>query len=199
MAENSQRAQIWTRIYRWVAGYFRAAMDSAGGRRKRIVFGLKGMLALGFLGFVALGVYAFTLLPFTPSISELKKAKIDRPTMLVSADNKILATLKPMNRQWVPLNHISPNVINALIATEDHRFYQHFGIDLLRVGSGIVRTITGDPQGASTLTQQLARNLFPEEVGRKRTITRKLKETITAFKIEYAYTKNEILETYLNT
>src|ERR1051325_5017461 len=199
MAEDSQRARIWTRIYLRIAGYFHAAMDSSGDWRRRLLFALKGILAVAFLGAIAIGVYAFTLLPFTPSISELKKAKVDRPTMLVSADNKILATFKPMNREWVRLNHISPHVIDALIATEDHRFYQHFGIDLFRVASGILHTATGDPQGASTLTQQLARNLFPEEVGRKRTITRKLKETITAFKIEYAYTKNEILETYLNT
>jgi penicillin-binding protein 1A len=199
MAEASPGVPIWTRVYRQILGYFRAAMDPAGGRRKQVLFAVKGVFALSALGIVALGVYVFTLLPFTPSIAELKKAKIDRPTVLVSADNKILATFKPMNREWVRLNHISPYVINALIATEDHRFYRHFGVDLLRVASGMVHTITGDPQGASTLTQQLARNLFPEEVGRKRTVTRKIKETITAVKIEYAYTKNEILETYLNT
>jgi penicillin-binding protein 1A len=90
-------------------------------------------------------------------------------------------------------------VINALIATEDHRFYRHYGIDLQRTATGVLRVFIGDPEGGSTLTQQLARNLYPEEVGRKRTITRKIKETITAIKIEYAYTKKEILETYLNT
>ena len=119
--------------------------------------------------------------------------------MLISADGRRLATFKPMNREWVRLNQISPHVINALIATEDHRFYQHYGIDLLRIATGILRVFIGDPEGGSTLTQQLARNLYPEEIGRQRTITRKIKETITAIKIEYAYTKKEILETYLNT
>ena len=119
--------------------------------------------------------------------------------MLISSDGKRLATFKPMNREWVRLNQISPHVINALIATEDHRFYQHYGIDLRRTAAGILRVFVGDPEGGSTLTQQLARNLYPEDIGRKRTITRKLKETITAIKIEYAYTKKEILETYLNT
>ena len=117
----------------------------------------------------------------------------------MSADGRRLATLKPMNRQWVRLNQVSPHVINALIATEDHRFYQHYGVDWLRVAMGALRLFVGDPEGASTLTQQLARNLYPEEIGRKRTVTRKIKETITAFKIEYAYTKREILETYLNS
>ena len=63
----------------------------------------------------------------------------------------------------------------------------------------MVHTLRGDPQGGSTITQQLARNLFPEEIGRSRTITRKLKEAITAFKIEWTYSRDEILETYLNT
>ena len=81
--------------------------------------------------------------------------------MLISADGKRLATFKPMNREWVRLNQISPHVINALIATEDHRFYQHYGIDVLRSATGILRTLIGDPEGGSTLTQQLARNLYP--------------------------------------
>jgi hypothetical protein len=104
-----------------------------------------------------------------------------------------------MNRQWVRLNQVSPHVINALIATEDHRFYRHHGVDFLRLATGSLRIFIGDPEGGSTLTQQLARNLYPEEIGRQRTLTRKIKETITAFKIEYAYTKREILETYLNS
>jgi penicillin-binding protein 1A len=139
------------------------------------------------------------LIPFTPSIADLRKAKIDQPSVLISSDGKRLAILKPMNREWVGLNRVSPHVINALIATEDRRFYQHYGIDLRRTATGILRTFIGDPEGGSTLTQQLARNLYPEEIGRKRTITRKIKETITAVKIEYAYTKKEILETYLNS
>ncbi|MGH8808770.1 MAG: penicillin-binding protein 1A, partial [Noviherbaspirillum sp.] len=118
---------------------------------------------------------------------------------LMSADGKQLAVFKRVNRQWVELDQISPHVINALIATEDHRFYEHHGVDLRRTAAGILRTLQGDPEGGSTLTQQLARNLYPEEIGRKRNITRKLKELITALKIEYAYSKKEILLTYLNT
>ena len=174
-------------------------MDPAQSRRVRIISGAKGLAVLGALGLALVVAYAVILIPFTPTISHIRKAKIDQPTILVSSDGKRLATFKPMNREWVGLNRISPNVINALIATEDHRFYQHYGIDLLRTVTGVARALIGDPQGGSTLTQQLARNLYPEEIGRKRTITRKIKETITAIKIEYAYTKKEILETYLNT
>ncbi|HJU62251.1 MAG TPA: biosynthetic peptidoglycan transglycosylase, partial [Candidatus Binatia bacterium] len=143
--------------------------------------------------------YTVVLIPFTPSIAHLRKAKIDQPSVLMSADGKRLATFTPMNRQWVRLNQVSPHVINALIATEDHRFYQHYGVDLQRTAAGLLRIFLADPEGGSTLTQQLARNLYPDEIGRKRTVTRKIKETITAIKIEYAYTKKEILETYLNS
>jgi penicillin-binding protein 1A len=187
------------RLWRRLAGYFRSVIDPTLSRRVRIVSGAKGLAVLGALGLVLLAAYTVILIPFTPSISDIRKAKIDQPSILVSADGKRLATFKPMNRDWVGLNRISPHVITALIATEDHRFYRHYGIDLLRTATGVARVLIGDPEGGSTLTQQLARNLYPEEVGRKRTITRKIKETITAIKIEYAYTKKEILETYLNT
>src|SRR4029077_4267476 len=128
-----------------------------------------GLAALGALGLALLVAYTVILIPFTPSISNIRRAKIDQPSVLMSSDGKRLATLKPMNREWVRLNQISPHVINALIATEDHRFYQHFRIDLLRTVTGILRTVVGDPEGGSTLTQQLARNLYPEEIGRRRT------------------------------
>jgi penicillin-binding protein 1A len=199
VAENGRSRGAIKRFYRRLAGYFRAVIDPTRNIRTRISFAAKGVAAVAALGLALLCAYALILIPFTPSIAELRKAKIDQPSVLVSADGKRLATLKPMNRQWVRLNQVSPHVINALIATEDHRFYEHYGVDFLRVAAGALRLFVGDPEGGSTLTQQLARNLYPEEIGRKRTITRKIKETITAFKIEYAYTKKEILETYLNT
>jgi penicillin-binding protein 1A len=167
--------------------------------RVRFFHAAKGLAPLGALGLALACVYAVLLIPFTPSISEIRKAKIDQPAVVISSDGRHLATFKPMNREWVRLNQISPHVINALIATEDHRFYQHYGIDLWRTAKGMLRAFIADPEGGSTLTQQLARNLYPEEVGRRRTVTRKIKESITAIKIEYAYTKQEILETYLNT
>jgi penicillin-binding protein 1A len=186
-------------LYGRLVGYFKGAIDPALATRDRIISGAKGIAAISALGLALLCVYAAVLIPFTPSIADLRKAKIDQPSIMVSADGRRLATFKPMNREWVRLNQVAPHVINGLIATEDHRFYQHYGVDLLRTGAGLLRVFIGDLEGGSTLTQQLARNLYPEEIGRQRTITRKIKETITAVKIEYAYTKREILETYLNT
>ncbi len=199
MAEDAPPLDPHRRWHRRLAGYFRAAIDPSLTLRARIIHGAKGLAALGAGALVLLSAYTIVLIPFTPSISDIKKAKIHQPSVLISSDGKRLATLAPMNREWVRLGQVSPYVINALIATEDHRFYRHHGVDLRRTAMGILRTLIGDPEGGSTLTQQLARNLYPEEIGRKRTLTRKIKETITAIKIEYAYSKKDILETYLNT
>ena len=144
-------------------------------------------------------LYVLALIPFTPGIRDIRKAKLEQPAQIMSADGKQLAQFKRSNRQWVKLDEMSPSVIKALIATEDHRFYEHHGMDWRRTLGSVVHTLRGDPQGGSTLTQQLARNLYPTEIGRAPTLNRKLKEAITAFKIEALYTKDEILETYLNT
>jgi len=144
-------------------------------------------------------LYVLLLIPFTPGIGDLRKAKSEAPSQLLATDGTVLAEYKRINRQWVTLDNISPHVVNALIATEDRRFYQHHGLDFRRLGGAVLSTLSGDLQGGSTITQQLARNLYPEEIGRSATLTRKLKEAITAVKIEAVYTKPEILETYLNT
>ncbi|MES2942484.1 MAG: transglycosylase domain-containing protein [Pseudomonadota bacterium] len=144
-------------------------------------------------------LYVLVLIPFTPGIGDLRKAKTDAPSVLLASDGTVLAEYKRINRRWVTLDKISPNVLNALISTEDHRFYQHHGIDFRRTAGAVLSTLSGDLQGGSTITQQLARNLYPEEIGRAASITRKVKEAITALKIEAVYSKTEILETYLNT
>jgi penicillin-binding protein 1A len=160
--------------------------------RRGIAIAIAALPALALL-------YVLLLVPFTPSISDLQKVKTAKPSVLMSADGKELAVFKRANRDWVKLAAISPHVVDALIATEDRRFYDHNGIDYRRTAGAVFKTLTGDLQGGSTITQQLARNLYPDDIGRAATINRKLKEAITAFKIEAVYTKDEILETYLNT
>lgn len=144
-------------------------------------------------------LYVLFLIPFTPSIGDIRKARLELPAQVYSADGKLLAEFKPGNREWVPLSDVSPHVVDALISTEDHRFYQHGAIDWRRTLSAALHTLAGDRQGGSTITQQLARNLYPDQIGRAPTLTRKIKEAITAYKIESVYTKKQILETYLNT
>jgi penicillin-binding protein 1A len=149
---------------------------------------------------IALGYnYLMMLIPQTPEIDNLQQVRVMQPSVLYSADGKHLATFRKAYQEVVTLSQISPHAIDALIATEDHRFYEHRGIDIKRTLAAIFHTAGGSAQGGSTITQQLARNLFPEEIGRSRSLERKLKEMITAARIERAYTKQQILETYLNT
>src|SRR5699024_7059146 len=96
-------------------------------------------------------------------------------------------------------DEISQHAINALIATEDHRFYEHWGVDFQGIFAAIFGAVTtGDIRGASTISQQLARNLY-KKIGREFSIIRKLREMLTAIEIEDNYTKREIIEMYLNT
>ena len=167
--------------------------------RQRCTAALRLLAMLFASGVLLLILYALLLIPFTPSIADLRKAKTEKPTVVISVDGQRLALFKRSNREWVPLSRIAPQVVQALVATEDNRFYEHHGVDFYRLGGAALRSLTGHLQGGSTITQQLARNLYPEEIGRSRSLSRKIKETITAFKIEHAFTKKEILETYLNT
>ena len=148
---------------------------------------------------LAIAAYVVALIPFTPSIGDIKKAKQEQPSVVLTADGKELAVFRRANRDWVKLSDISPKVTAALLATEDKRFYEHPGIDFVRTAKAAINTFRGDREGGSTITQQLARNLYPEQIGRAPTLTRKIKEAITALKIEAVYSKDEILETYLNS
>ena len=157
-----------------------------------VLWGMASLLAL-------LLAYTLVLIPTTPSIADLKQARAAKATSIVSADGKVLASFEQGLQERIELKQISPHVIAALVATEDHRFYDHHGIDFKRTLAAVFYSLKGDYQGGSTLTQQLARNMFPEEIGRSRNLNRKLKEMITAVRIEATYSKNDILEAYLNT
>ncbi len=156
---------------------------------------------VGFLLFctLAMGLYMLTLTSDIPSLTDLENPNLELATVAYTADGIELGRFGRENRSWVAFEQISPHVINALIATEDHRFYNHWGVDLFRTFSAVAQTLLGDLQGGSTITQQLARNLFNEKIGFDRSPTRKLKEMVTAVMLERRYTKREIVEMYLNT
>ena len=144
-------------------------------------------------------LYVLDQLPQTPLIGDLRRQQDDYPSVLLTSDGQQLAVFRQTWRQWVPLSQVSPHVVDALLATEDQRFYEHHGLDLRRTLGAAISTLRGRLQGGSTLTQQLARNLYPEAIGRAPTLERKVREAITALKIERAYGKDDILEVYLNT
>jgi penicillin-binding protein 1A len=173
----------------------RAGLMARPPLQRSLLIGLWSLLAL----IVLFAVYVALLFPLTPGIEDVKQARVARPTVVLSGDGRELASFEQGLQEKVKLSEISPHVVTALIATEDHRFYDHHGVDFTRIAGAMVANLKGDAQGGSTITQQLARNMFRDEIGSKRNLNRKLKELITAFKIENTYSKTEILEAYLNT
>jgi penicillin-binding protein 1A len=138
-----------------------------------------------------------------PTFEELENPETNLATEIYSADGKILGTYYIENRSNVSYEDISPYLINAIVAIEDVRFYEHSGIDmkaLFRVAKGVA-TGNSDQGGGSTITQQLAKNLFPrgENLSKSQLVIRKFQEWVTATKLEYNYSKDEILAMYLNT
>jgi penicillin-binding protein 1A len=134
-----------------------------------------------------------------PSFRDLENPKSNQASEIISSDKQVLGTYYIENRSSVTYKEISPNVINALVATEDERFYRHSGIDFQRLFSIIVLNIF-KRQGGSTITQQLALNLFSERSHNKFIrFTQKMREWITAVQLERHYTKEEIITMYLNT
>lgn len=142
------------------------------------------------------GLYRY-IEPQLPDVATLKDVRLQIPMQVYSADGELIAQYGEKRRIPVTLDQIPPEMINAFIATEDSRFYEHHGIDpvgIFRAAS--VALFSGHAsQGASTITQQLARNFF---LSPERTLMRKIKEAFLAIRIEQLLNKNEILELYLN-
>ncbi|HTD59378.1 MAG TPA: PBP1A family penicillin-binding protein, partial [Gemmatimonadaceae bacterium] len=135
-----------------------------------------------------------------PSVEVLKGFQPRQTSKLFAADGSFLAELGLERRTLLRLNEIPKPVRDAFVITEDKRFYEHAGIDWRRVFGAIGRNILarGYAQGFSTITMQLARNIFPETLSREKTLVRKLKEAKVARAIEARYPKDTILELYLN-
>ncbi|HET6567758.1 MAG TPA: transglycosylase domain-containing protein [Rhodothermales bacterium] len=182
---------------------YRRFKDPAKGQAAYAISLIAGFVLLCAL---ALGVYMWTLTDDLPGIKALENPDLQLATVAYTADGEELQRYAFQNRTSVGFEDISPHVIHALISTEDRRFYDHWGMDLLRTFSSVFQTILSKAhvpgfhtQGGSTITQQLARNLYNEQIGREQTLSRKLKEWVTAVELERRYTKREILVMYLNT
>ncbi len=134
-----------------------------------------------------------------PSLDSLQTIDPSVKTVIFAANGDTLREFYTENRTIVPLSRIPRRLQEAVISVEDRRFYQHYGVDLRRlVGSVWINLTTSRSPGGSTLTQQLARNLFPKLLPSEKLITRKIREWIVAAQIESIYTKDEILAMYLN-
>ncbi len=167
------------------------------GRRKKVLIILGAILFVLVLLFTAIIKTYNTYKKDLPSLAQLHNIEPSLVTKIYSADGEVIKEFYTERRILTPLKRIPPRLIDALLATEDRRFFDHWGANLLAMGRALWHNFWAGRrvQGASTITQQLARTLFltPEK-----TIPRKIKEVLTAIRIERNYTKEEILEMYLN-
>lgn len=161
---------------------------------RAVLFGMAGLL----LFLVIFSIYVVS--EGLPSLEELENPKPELATRVLSAEGEVIDEFYLKRRTYMPFDSIPKPFLNGLIATEDREFYHHWGIHAFRIVKAAVKNVLRGrlSQGASTITQQLARNLYVN-IGQERTLTRKIREAVTAIQIERTYTKNEILELYINT
>ncbi len=134
-----------------------------------------------------------------PDVHELVNPKNNLATVVYSGDLKIIGKYYSENRVNVDFKDIDKDIVDALIATEDARFYEHSGVDVKALGRSVFGIFTGGKGGGSTITQQLAKMMFPrEKLSKPALVVRKFKEWIIASRLEKYYTKEEILALYLN-
>lgn len=135
-----------------------------------------------------------------PAVDVLEQYQPRQTSKLFAADGRFVAELGIERRTVVPLADLPRVLVDAFVITEDKRFFEHRGIDWVRVfGAGMVNVVRGGyAQGFSTITMQLARNVFPDRLTREKSLVRKLREVKVALAIERAYSKERILELYLN-
>jgi penicillin-binding protein 1A len=158
---------------------------------------LKAGLAIGLAGTLALVAAVVIAMQSLPGFDTLKKSPNGQPVEIRGDDGTVLASFGPSYGEWLSFAEIPATMKNAMITVEDRRFWHHPGIDPIGiVRAFVVNTLSGDKaQGASTITQQLARNLF---LTASKDYTRKLREVVLALAMERTYSKEAILELYLN-
>ena len=158
---------------------------------------------------LAVMLLAVWLFADIPSFEELESPESKLATEVIADDGQVLTTFHIENRSYVAYKDLSPYLVQAAVATEDVRFYQHSGIDFQSLGRVAVKTLLlsdSSQGGGSTITQQLAKTLYPRAdvssripgFSKVKMVWIKLKEWITAVKLERDYTKDEILDMYLN-
>jgi penicillin-binding protein 1A len=168
------------------------------GRKKKFSW----LLPMGII-LVLFTFFFIYILSGLPSLEELENPRPQLASKVYSADGEMLGQFFIENRIETDLDSLPVHLINALIATEDRQFYNHWGVDVMRFAKAMIKNLISLSlkEGASTITQQLARNLYELKVTRENQFDkaiRKIREWITAIQIEKNFTKDEILELYLN-
>ena len=151
------------------------------------------------MGYIA---YAYTR--GLPDLSQLDRLRLTATSTLFARDGSLLAQLasveegRAIHRGLVRLSQVSPAALAALVFSEDRRYFQHYGVDFLRLFGALYAVLRGDLQGGSTITTQVIKNTLLKDLAQERTLERKVKEWALALELERRYTKEEILEMYLN-
>ena len=162
-------------------------------KKKRIIFGVITFVILVFIIYIIIGL---------PSLEELENPKPQLASKVFTDDGELLGQFYFENRIETHIDNVPKYLVDALISTEDKGFYDHWGVDMSRFVKAMIKNIfTFSREGASTITQQLAKNLYQLKGRNENSFdvgVRKIREWITAVQIERTYTKNEIIELYLN-
>ena len=165
-------------------------------RKHLIIFGST------FVALVLMTWYSIYIVNGLPTLEQLENPKPELATKIYYADGEVLDQFAYKNRTRVTLDRLPPGLIKGLVATEDKDFYNHWGVNLPRfIRQMVINVVTFHQAGASTITQQLARNLYKLQIRHETMfdkITRKIREFFTSVQIERRFTKNEIMEFYLN-
>ncbi len=175
--------------------------NGKGGGGSRLSRWIKRMFvwggALALLGLLALGVAVGFAVQSLPSHYQLRTTQTAQTIVVRARDGTEIVELGPSYGEWLDYEQIPQVMKDAMVAVEDRRYYSHFGVDPIRLTGAIVESFIGDKRigGTSTITQQLARNLF---LNNNRSLDRKLREAILALALEWKFSKEEILELYLN-
>ncbi len=172
--------------------------QAGSGNRSTLIGLLKGLAYAALVGVLALVVAVAVASAYLPSYSDLtKRNDLGQMIRVRAANGQVLLSLGPSFGRWLPYDQIPPEMRAAIISTEDRRFRSHIGVDPIGIARSIQVRITSGHwrQGGSTLTQQLARNIF---LTNNRNFVRKIKEGILALALERKFSKDQVLELYLN-
>src|SRR3954468_22337756 len=176
----------------------RTPPDNASTGRSTFKTVLKGMLYAGLLGLLGLIVSVAVATAYLPSYGELtKRNDLGQMIRVRAANGQVLVAMGPTLGDWLTYDQIPPEMRAAMISAEDRRFRSHIGIDPIGIGRALGSAFTSGHRvrATSTITQQLARNIF---LTNNRNFVRKFKEAILAMALERKFSKNQILELYLN-
>jgi len=176
----------------------RPRSDHASSGRSTLKSIVKGLAYATLLGVLALVVAVAVATAYLPSYSDLtKRSDLGQMIRVRAANGQVLVSMGPSFGQWLSYDQIPPEMRAAMISTEDRRFRSHIGIDPIGIGRAIASALVKNHRvsATSTITQQLARNIF---LTNNRTFGRKIKEAVLALALERKFTKNQILELYLN-